>query len=283
MPKKNSLGTTNTNTGKVAKMRGKKKPPITYRQILNDSGSSGYVNKILIATPTLGNVRIEWVNARYGQIIPPNWSTVQMTQTMNGYIAMRWQTADAQNIIVREAIEKQFEWLLLIEDDTCPPPDAMIRFDEYMRDASVPVVSGLYFTKSDPSEPLLYRGRGTSYYDEWQMGDKVWVDGVPTGCLLIRVKLLEAMWKDSPEYVTNGGQKTRRVFDMPNHMWFDEESGQYSTVTGTSDLEWCSRVMAGGYLEKAGYPELQKEQYPFLVDTNIFCKHITPDGRVYPY
>jgi len=280
---KNSLGTHNTNDGRYFVPEGKKNS-ITYEKIINDSGDNGYVNRLLIATPTLGNIRMEWANARYGQIIPTNWSMVAMVQNMNGYIPMRYQVADAQNIICREAIEKGFEWLLLVEDDTCPPPDAFVRFNEYIRKADIPVVSGLYYTKSDPSEPLLYRGRGTSFYDNWKMGDKVWVDGVPTGCLLIRVNLLREMWKDAPEYLTPvGGQLTRRIFDTPNKMWFDEEKGQFNTLTGTSDLDWCNRVIEGGYLKKAGYPEIQKKKWPFLVDTNIFAKHIDPSGRVYPY
>ena len=55
----------------------------------------------------------------------------------------------------------------------------------YMQQGDVPVVSGLYFTKSEPSEPLIYRGRGSGAYLDFRMGDKVYADGVPTGCLLI--------------------------------------------------------------------------------------------------
>lgn len=260
-----------------------KRKPIQYRQILSDSGDPGYVNRLLVATPTRGTVRIEWVNARYGQIIPTNWSMVMMIQAMHSFIVEHYQVDDAQNLIVKEAIDKQFEWLLLLEDDTCPPPDAFVKFNEYIRKDEVPVVSGLYYTKSEPSEPLLYRGRGTSFYDNWKMGDKVWVDGVPTGCLLIRVKLLEEMWKDAPEYRTPvGGQITRRVFETPNKIWFNEEEGRYNTLTGTSDIDWCSRVIEGKYLARAGYPEIQKKKYPFLVDTNIFCRHVDQQGRTYP-
>lgn len=283
MPK-NSLGTTNTNTGAYFKPGKANKKSIQYRQIINDSGDPGFINRLLVATPTMGNVRIEWVSARYGQLIPVNWSMVTMMQYMNSYVPMRFQVADAQNVIVKEAIEKQFEWLLLIEDDTCPPPDALVRFNTYIRENKYPVVSGLYYTKSEPSEPLIFRGRGTSFYDNWKLGDKVWADGVPTGCLLIRVSLLKAMWDDAPEYITPvGGQKTRKVFETPSKVWFDEARGQYNTLGGTSDLDWCTRVIKGKYLAKAGYPEIQKKKYPFLVDTNIFCKHISIDGKVYPY
>lgn len=250
---------------------------------IHHSGKEQTTNRILIATPTLGSVRIEWVNARYAQIIPTNWSNAFMTANLNPYIVMYYQVADAQNMIVKKAVEDNFEWLLLIEDDTMPPADAFVRFNEYMLKDELPVVSGLYYTKSNPATPLVFRGRGTGFYDDWKLGDKVWCDGVPTGMLLIKVKLLELMWNDSPEYTAHNGEKTRKVFETPNRQWLDEETGQFNAIVGTSDLDWCTRVIQGKYLEKAGYSKLQKKKYPFLVDTQIFCQHIDRGtGKIYP-
>lgn len=252
-----------------------------YTTTVQDSGDSSYTNHLLVATPTTGNVRIEWVQARYGQIIPTNWSVVQMLQFMNSYIPLRYQVADAQNLIVREAVEKSYEWLFLLEHDVCIPPDCFIRLNEYIREKRHPVVSGLYYTRSRPSEPVLYRGRGTSYYGDWKQGDKVWVDGVPTGCLLIHCSILKAMWADSEEYML-GNIKTRRVFDTPRAVWIDPETANFNTSSGTSDLEWCTRVMVGNYFAKAGWGEYANNRWPFLVDTAIFSKHINPNGEQFP-
>ncbi len=251
-----------------------------YKTEIKDSGFDP-AKKILVATPSLGLVRMEWVQARYGQIIPTNWSMLQYVQFVNSFIPLRYTVADAQNVIVKHLIELKYEWLLFIEDDTCPPPDAFVRLNQYMRDKKVPVVSGLYYSRSNPPEPLIYRGRGTSYYNNWKKGDKVWADGVPTGFLLVHSSILQAMWDESPEYMA-GDVKTRRVFETPERQWFDEEKGEYAMVGGTSDLEWCTRVMEGKYFEKAGWPEYQKKKYPFLVDTGIFCKHYDRDGTCYP-
>lgn len=256
-------------------------PVRDYKIVVKDSGDPGYVNRILIGTATTGLVRIEWVQSRFGQVIPANWSNVLMYQYLNAYVPLRYQVADAQNLIVKAAVEGDFEWLLLWEHDTIAPPDALIRFNQYMREEKVPIVSGLYYTRSRPSEPLLYRGRGTSFYTNWQMGDKVWVDGVPTGMLLIHCGILREMWNESEEYQI-GRDFTRRVFDTPRHLWHDPESEQFNMTTGTSDLDWCTRVMRGNYLEKAGWHEYANRPYPFLVDTNIFCRHINPDGEQFP-
>lgn len=266
-------------------------PPVrdeqqAYRTIVKDSGDPGYVNRLLVATPTTGLVRIEWVMGRYGQIIPPNWSMVQMNQYLNAYIPLRYQVADAQNLIVRQVIEDDFRWLLLIEHDVILPPDAFKRFNTYMRERNVPVVSGLYYTRSRPSEPLVYRGRGTGCYTDWEFGDLVWCDGAPTGCLLVHGNILRVMWEESEEYIIQhpDGRRevTRKVFDTPRREWYDPESGEYNTNSGTSDLDWCKRVIDDGIFEKAGWEDYQEKEWPFLIDTNIFCKHINPNGEQFP-
>jgi len=238
-------------------------------------------NRLFVGTPTRGTVRIEWVLARYGQIIPCNWSMGHMLQAYDTFAPLGYGVADAQNLIVKQVVEGNWDWLLLIEDDTCPPPDTFIRFNEYIRDESVPIVSGLYYTKSLPPEPLVYRGRGTSYYDDFKLGDKVWADGVPTGCLLINGKILQLMWQESPEYLVSG-TITRRVFDQPSGTWFDPESGGWASATGTSDLNWCTRVMEQNVIERAGWKSIGRKKYPFLVDTNIFCRHVNIDGEMFP-
>lgn len=258
------------------------KPKIEYRTIVEDSGNSYYVNRILIATPTTGLVRIEWVGGRYGQSIPVNWSQVNLNEYLSGgYYPLRYQVADAQNLIVKKAIEKDFQYLLLWEHDVIAEHDALIKINQYIRDESVPVVSGLYYTRSRPSDPLIFRGRGTGAYTKFKMGQKVWCDGVPTGFLLIHVGILREMWKDSAEYVLKN-QVVRRVFDTPRKLWHDPETGNYSSMSGTSDLEWCTRIMEGGYFKKAGWPKYQRKKYPFLVDTSIFCRHINEDGEQFP-
>ena len=100
--------------------------------------------QILLGTPTLGMVSIHWYNAMQGLVMPPNWATVRSTPV--GY-----SVADAQNMLVDACLKGPFKALLLIEDDTCPPPQALLEFDRWMwkmeRKLAPPVVSGLYHLK----------------------------------------------------------------------------------------------------------------------------------------
>lgn len=254
------------------------------KTVIDDSGNDEFRGKrLLVGTPTTGIVRMEWVAARYNQTIPTNWSKTDMIEYMSSFVPLRYTVADAQNLIVKACVEEGYEWLLLIEDDTMPPPNALQIFTDYMDKGDIPVVSGLYFTRSVPPEPMVYRGRGNHYFRKWTLGDKVWVDGVPTGMLLIHSKLLKAVWNDSPEYtVPHSNKVTRRVFDTLSQTWFNEENGANETLASTSDLNFCTRVINGDYLTKAGWPEIAKKKYPFLIDTNIFARHIEKNGVQFP-
>lgn len=168
------------------------------------------------------------------------------------------------------------------DHDTILPSDCFLKLNEYMRKGDIPLVSGLYFTKSFPAEPLVYRGRGNSYYAKWKLGDKFWVDGCGMGCMLLNVKVLREMWNDAPEYIAGGNQKVRQVFDTPQFQWTDPESGAGRVFTGTEDLSFFDRMRQGDYLAKAGFKKIAKQKYFVLLDSTIFCWHINNDGTKYP-
>lgn len=261
-------------------------------QMLSNSGDAPKQQHLLVGTATTGLLRAEWVQARYGQVIPTNWSWVQMWQYMapGQFMPLGYQVDDAQNLICAQAMGGDYEWLLLYEHDVLPRPDALVILAEYMKRGDVPVVSGLYFTRSIPSEPLIYRGRGTLAYEDFDIGDLVWCDGVPTGLLLVHMSIIRAMWEESEPYMI-GNQETRRVFETPAKAWYDPESAQFNTQSGTSDLAWCERVMKERFFEKAGWHKYQDMVWPFLVDTRIACEHINntltgekfPPGGVHDY
>jgi len=238
-------------------------------------------HRIIVGIPMTGLVRSEWVMARYGQVIPCNWSQVDAISWMDSFSPLNFLVADARNFTATQAVEKGFEWLLFIDHDVIIPPNFIIRCNERMLENKVPVWSGLYFTKSVPAEPLVYRGRGNGYYNKWKLGEEVWVDGLPMGCTMISVSILKAMYEESEEYEYKG-TTIRRIFDTPSNVWYDPEKAEWFKASGTEDLDWCLRVMQQGFFEKAGWGKYQKKKYPFLIDTSLFCRHIEWDGIQYP-
>lgn len=238
--------------------------------------------KVLIGIPTTGIVRSEWAFSRMCQIIPCNWSASDTVHWLPQSSPIGYAVAEARNIVVDQAVTQKYDWLLFIDHDVVLPPDCFVRMDEYIKSGKYPIVAGLYFAKAHPPSPLVYRGRGNGSYDKWRIGDKVWADGSGMGCTLISVKVLELMWKDAPKYTAGGNRKVRRVFDTPSGTVVDPEKRSWNSYAGTEDLTWFNRVIAGKYLQKAGWKKIGDSRLPVLIDTSIFCKHITNDGVIYP-
>jgi len=247
----------------------------------------GWKKNLCICVPTTGLVRVEWMMARFGQVIPVNWANGDVFQYFDQYSPMGWAVADARNFCVTHSVNQGFEWTLFIDHDTIPPPDLFLKINNYMREKKYPVVCGLYYCKGSMPEPLIFRGRGTSYFDKWKRGDKVMVDGIPMGCTLIHNSLLKVMFDSSELYTCKtlaGPQVVKRVFETPRQAWYDPEEGKYNMKVGTEDLFWCDRVMNEKVLDKAGWGKFAKKhpKFPFLVDTSIFCQHIDERGTMYP-
>lgn len=241
---------------------------------------------LLLGTPTLGLVRIEWYNAMQGMVTPPNFAVVRSTP--NGYTV-----PDAQNILVDTMLRGPFRGLLLIEDDTCPPPDALIQFDRWYwkmeRKLAPPVVSGIYHIKGSAEirrgktggiqllgpEPLAYRGGGNRAFRDFKYGDRIWVSGVPTGALLIHRSVLE-VWAQEPDVVTytlpGYPHPLKKIFMQPSQVWVEDDG--IHVASGTSDLWWSEQTIARDILTKAGWGKFAKKEYPYIIDTGMKFGHV---------
>src|SRR3990167_8161848 len=92
------------------------------------SGVGGNPRKrLMIATPTLGNIRIEWAIMRYWQVIPCNLSSADVSIGAGFTVPMHYLVADAQNLATEDMLQKNFQWLLLWEDDVVAPADLFTR------------------------------------------------------------------------------------------------------------------------------------------------------------
>ncbi len=238
--------------------------------------------RILIGIPMTGLLRAEWHLSYVSQVTPCNWSQAVAAQILDHLSPLEFLVADARNIITDQAVKNNFEWLFFIDHDVCLPYNTLLKWNARMRKGDIPIFGGLYFTRSVPAEPLVYRGQGNSFYDKWKLGDEVWVTGMGLGCTVLSVKLLKAVWEDSEEYQVQPGIRPRRVFETPSTAFVDPETGALQTFTGTEDLAFYDRVMKGEYFKKAGWAKIQKRKNPILCDTSIFCTHIGFDGIRYP-
>jgi hypothetical protein len=240
------------------------------------------MKRVLIGIPMTGLLRAEWHLAYMGQIIPTNWGQSTFAYIMNPYSPLRFLVADARNLIAQKAIQDGFEWLIFIDHDVVVPNDLLIKFNKRMLQKDVPIVGGLYFTKSIPAEPLVYRGRGNGYFNKWKIGREIWVDGMGLGCHLIHVSILKAMYEDAEHYKIDEATFARRIFETPARIETDPLTGALINARGTEDLPWYTAIIEKGYFKKSGWSKYHGRKFPFLCDTSIFCRHIDQNGQRFP-
>lgn len=258
-------------------------------EAIKQNPNKRWKKRLLISTPTLGNIRFEWHHARGGQVIPVNWESTgfdvcySSKQEIIPFDPVGYSIDDAYNLMAKRALEIGVEWVIIIEDDVIIPFNTFVKFAEYMDKGEIPIVSGLYYLKGNPTQPLIFRGRGNGSYSDFKIGKKVWVDGLPMGCLLLHASIIKWFWENSPEYRICDGTKARKVWETPRKVMIDPQSFNLYTQMGTQDLYFFDRIIDEKVLQKTGWPKTGKRKYPFLCDTSIACGHIDRNtGKVYP-
>lgn len=253
---------------------------------------------ILMGTPSLGLVRLEWAAAWQAMVSPPNWSVVRSTPI--GY-----NVPDAQNMLVDTMLRGGHRALMLIEDDTCPPPQTLLVFDRWLwkmeRKQAPPVVSGVYHIKGSAElrrgkkggiellgpEPLIYKDPGQRAFRDFKYGDVAWCAGVPTGALMVHRSVFEA-WAAEPDLETQTQPgypfPFKKIFQQPSHVWVDPHGGTVRASAGTTDLWWSEQTIKRGILAKAGWGAYYAQRrvrrltangrWPYIVDTGLRFDHI---------
>jgi hypothetical protein len=106
----------------------------------------------IIVCPTRGMISDRVVQAWMGLIRP-------MNQKVIGPIFIRgYEVGDAYNIAVNMILTNPelstWKYMLTIEEDNLPPPDALLKLYENMD--TYDVIGGLYWTKGEGGQPMIY-------------------------------------------------------------------------------------------------------------------------------
>jgi hypothetical protein len=236
---------------------------------------------LALGIPSTGLVRYEWAASLMQLTVPMCFNLRSLYRQMHVLSPVGYYVAEARNLIVKDFLATDSEWLFFIDHDVLLPPNTYSCLLEHIRARKYPIVSGLYCVKSSMYQPIVLRGRGHGAYTDFKMGDQVECDGIPMGCCLIHRSILKFAWDNAREVTTSAGEVVREVFRSPRDRVVDPETNTQSMMIGTEDLWFCERVMENNVYEKTGWTHPGKE-YPFLVDTRIQCLHIGQDGSIWP-
>ncbi|MDR7528639.1 MAG: glycosyltransferase family A protein [Armatimonadota bacterium] len=126
------------------------------------------------------------------QLIPPlNVKTAYLVQ--KGLLP-----GPARNRLLETALSHGMSYLLFLDDDVLFPDVAALRLWTLMQlHPEAAAITGVYTTKFQPAEPMLYLGTGDGAYWDWALGDLIHVESAGAGCVLVdltKVKQVEPPW-----------------------------------------------------------------------------------------
>lgn len=238
---------------------------------------------VCLCTPSLGTVSLWWARAISAILWPQNIGKyVHFTQDVKGD-----EIAETRNRIVSDVLaleEKHYveiDSVFWVDDDVIVAAGALLQLYAHQRD----IVSGVYFTKGEPSNPLIYPERlaGVSTFVPDTAMD-VWGHGM--GLCLVKAGVYRKMAKRCPKdkYGRPQWYKTNREMKLVGGML---------DCGGTEDLHFLDRAGKLGYQPMVdcskhafgwhydlktgqGYPKRQWNQWA----KNQSVTWQTPEGRV---
>lgn len=214
----------------------KRDPGLGFKRAKVFHGSTFQDCSVVVVAPTRGNIPIRVVQAWESMIWPMNQRRVKL-------YAVGHEVGHAYNEmlswILKEPSISKYRYLMTLEDDNIPPPDAMIRLVETLERGSFDGVSGIYWTKGDFNMPMAYgdpeRFRANPADLDFnprdirvavEKGSVMEVNGIAMGCSLYRMSLFHEI--PGPWFVS------------VNDIYPDGAKGM------TQDLYFCERAVRRG-------------------------------------
>lgn len=211
-------------------------PGLGFERVEHIAGSTYKDSSTVIVIPTRGMISHQVVSAWQGLIAP-------MNQKRAILFASGHEVGVAYNTMITSILNhpelQKWKYVMTLEDDNIPPPDAHIRLLETIEWGNYDAVSALYFTKGELNMPMAYGDpveyqktnvldfRPRDVREALAAGQIMPVNGIAMGCALWRMELFRTI--PSPWYVTLN----------------DFIPGK-GTVGMTQDLEMCSKAVKMG-------------------------------------
>lgn len=177
-----------------------------------------------------------------GRPVTPEWAiayaSLNFPANMNVTVsALKGiEVGEARCRIAKHALECKSKYLFFLDDDTAPPYFTIRRLVYALEQADddVMVAGGIYFSKQDPPEPMIFQNDGEGPFWKWKVGDVFPVSSMGTGCMLIKTEV----FKHLPE------PWFRTVNECPD---LDPSGEDVRKLEITDDLYFCKLVRDAGF------------------------------------
>lgn len=212
-------------------------------------GGSWKKQRVIAIIPSADDIPGKVCLALWSLAFPPNNGVVRM-------LALGCEVGDAYSTAIENILShpelSQWEYILTIEHDNCPPPDGVVKLVESMEQhKEFSCISGLYFTKGpegvaqiwgDPMDmPLNFRPQPPDL-----TGGLKECNGTGMGFALWRVSLFKDKKLKKPWFETLDGKEGKGVATQDLAFWSDAKKYGYRCAVD------CS-VKVGHYDKSGAY------------------------------
>lgn len=223
---------------------------------LTINGDENRARVIYLGVPTFGRVSIRW-HAHMLQLQGPLNRSI-----FHGY-ATGFEVGQARNYLVTQALDwtndnrHTISHVFFVDDDVLVPPYALIKLLAHKR----PIVSGLYFAKTEASQPLVLHDEFGGVRTDLPRDQVIDCHAHGMGCTLIELRVFRELLETGQlEH-----KQTREGKDLPQ--WFSTTRDKLTTTdqgapvifNETEDVSFLRAAKTLGYQP--------------AVDTGVFCFH----------
>ena len=117
-----------------------------------------------------------------------------MNTTMSRACVKGKPVDEARNELVSYARRIGARYIFFIDDDVLIPQNALIRLFHL----KTGVATGVYYTKTQPSVPVILKKDRPAGFEDWKYGDVIEVDYAGAGCLLVDMNVFDAIEEKFP-------------------------------------------------------------------------------------
>jgi hypothetical protein len=169
--------------------------------------------------------------------------------------------AKNREIIAEKVVDIGAEYLFFLDDDTiCPNFTLTHLHTEIEKDPSIMICGGIYCTKSDPPQPIVFKKLGGGPYYKWKVGDIFECAGLGTGAMLIKTEVFKHLSK--PWFFEPRENPVDKIIDLG-----DGEPSVCAHEGGTDDLYFCDKVTKAGF--------------KIMAHGGVLPVHLDQDGKMY--
>jgi len=199
----------------------------------------------VIGVPSLGMVSTHFLGARamlQGDLGLSWVDKIVLDEEMRS-LGKPTDVGSKKQYIAEYAIEQGADWVLYIDDDVIFPPNTLIKLLHRNKD----IVGGVYWSKSEPPVPLIFKGHMQGTYRDWHAGDFIKVDAMGMGLTLIRTKVFKAMekpWFTLDYTYQEAENRTTKDYGTTEDLYFYKKARDHGFEV------WCDTSLQAWHYEK---------------------------------